>query len=81
MDTLYPCCYPLGPYTAVAAETYRTPQKYVNYSYEFENSQHFDAGTYIAVVMDKAGATGAECNKGDVDQAMFVSILIENQLK
>ena len=64
----------------IAAETYRTPQKYVNYSYEFIEEKHFEEGTYIAISMDKGGLSGIECNKGDIDQAIFVSVLLEQDI-
>ena len=59
---------------------YNTPQKYITYSYEFINKNHYDEGTYIAVQMDKGGEEGPECWKGDIDQAVFVSMVFENEI-
>jgi hypothetical protein len=75
----YPCCYPLNPAGGTPAN-YNSPQKYISYTYDFVEPKHFEKGTYLAVLMNKGGVTGVECNQGDIDQAIFVSMIIENEI-
>jgi len=81
-----PCCYPSSAFNPSAGNDpsnpakYNTPQKFITYSYDLKENNHYDAGTYLAIQMDKGGAEGLACYQGDINQAIFVSILLENEI-
>lgn len=81
-----PCCYPSYEFNQGAGTNpsspaiYKTPQKFITYSYDLTENNHYDAGTYLAIQMDKGGTEGLACYQGDINQAIFVSILLENEI-
>ncbi|MDG1089712.1 MAG: hypothetical protein P8P37_02455 [Candidatus Marinimicrobia bacterium] len=64
----------------VTPQKFRTPQKYITYSYELPEENHYEEGTYLAIEMDNGGTNGEKCYEGNINQAIFISVLIENKI-